>query len=59
MTTCAVCQLTDGLIINVIVAEPTDPAPEDTQLIVTPDSQDNNAEIDNTENGTNFLPASN
>jgi hypothetical protein len=56
MTTCAVCQLTDGLIINVIVAEPTDPAPEGTQLIITPDSEGNNAEIGGTWDGTQFLP---
>jgi hypothetical protein len=59
MTTCAVCQLTDGLIVNIIVAEPTDLAPDGTQLIETPDADGNNAEIGGTWNGTNFLPASN
>ena len=59
MTTCAVCQLIDGLIINVIVAEPTDLAPDGTELIVTPDVDGNNAQIGGTWNGTNFLPASN
>jgi len=57
MTTCAVCQLNDGLIINVIVAEPTDLPPSGTQLIETPDVDGNNAEIGGTWNGTNFLPA--
>jgi hypothetical protein len=57
MTTCAVCQLTDGLIINVIVAEPTDLAPEGCQLVETPDVDGNNAQIGGTWNGTNFLPA--
>lgn len=32
-TTCAVCRLSDGLVINVIVASPSDPAPEGCQLI--------------------------
>jgi hypothetical protein len=57
MTTCAVCQLTDGLIINVIVADPTDLAPEGAQLIETPDVDGNNAQIGGTWDGTNFLPA--
>lgn len=57
MTVCAECQLSDGLVINVIVAEPTDPAPDSTQLIETPDADGNNAEINGTWNGTNFLPA--
>jgi len=30
---CAVCQLSDGLIINIIIALPSDPAPEECQLI--------------------------
>jgi hypothetical protein len=59
MTTCAVCQLTDGLIINVIVADPTDLAPDGTQLVETPDVDGNNAQIGGTWDGTNFLPASN
>lgn len=57
MTTCAVCQLSDGLIINIIVAEPTDPPPLDCQLVVTPDADGNNAQIGGTWNGTNFVPA--
>jgi hypothetical protein len=56
MTICAVCQLTDGLIVNIIVAEPTDPAPDGCQLIVTPDSLGNNAQIGGTWDGTQFLP---
>jgi hypothetical protein len=57
MTTCAVCQLTDGLIINVIVAEPFEPSPEGTQLVETPDADGNNAQIGGTWNTKNFLPA--
>jgi hypothetical protein len=33
MTTCAVCQLSDGLVTNVIVAKPTDVAPQDCKLV--------------------------
>lgn len=32
-TTCAVCQLSDGLVINKIVASPTDLPPDNCQLI--------------------------
>lgn len=55
MTTCAVCQLSDGLVINLIVAEPTDPAPSGCQLIVTPDDLGNNAQIGGTWDGTQFI----
>lgn len=58
MTICAVCQLSDGLIINLIVAEPTDPAPIDCQLIVSPDNFGNYAQIGGIWNGTQFLPES-
>ena len=37
MSNCAVCQLSDGLVINIIVAEPTDPAYEGTQLVLVPE----------------------
>lgn len=33
MTNCAVVQLSDNIVVNRIVAEPTDLAPEGTQLI--------------------------
>jgi len=56
MSTCAVCQLSDGLIVNVIVAKPTDPAPDGCQLIITPDDLGNNAQISGTWDGTQFLP---
>jgi hypothetical protein len=59
METCAVCQLIDGLIINIIIASPTDPAPDGCQLVVTPDADGNNADIGGTWNGTVFLPVSN
>lgn len=32
-TTCAVVRLSDGLIINIIVAAPSDPAPDGCQLV--------------------------
>ena len=56
MSACAVCQLSDGLIVNLIVAEPTDPAPVGFQLIATPDNLGNNAYINGTWDGTQFLP---
>ena len=56
MTTCAVCQLSDGLVINTIIAEPTDPCPyENCQLIATPDVNGNNAQIGWYWNGTDFI----
>ena len=56
MTTCAVCQLSDGLVINIIIAEPTDPCPyPDCQLIETPDIDGNNAQIGWYWNGTDFI----
>ena len=32
-TTCAVCRLSDGLVMNTIVASPSDPAPDGCQLV--------------------------
>ena len=32
-TTCAVCQLSDGLVVNTIIADPGDPAPDGCQLV--------------------------
>lgn len=32
-TTCAVCRLSDGLVMNIIMAQPSDPAPEGCQLV--------------------------
>ena len=32
-TNCAVCQITDGLVVNIIVALPSDPAQDGCQLI--------------------------
>jgi len=32
-TNCAVCQLADGLVVNIIIAVPSDPAPDGCQLI--------------------------
>lgn len=33
MARCAVCQLTDGLVVNVVMADPTDLAPDACQLV--------------------------
>ena len=56
MTTCAVCQLSDGLVINMIIADPTDPCPyEDCQLIETPDINGVSAQIGWYWNGTDFI----
>ena len=56
MTICAVCQLSDGLVINIIVAEPTDPCPyPDCELIETPDVHGVNAQIGWYWNGTDFI----
>lgn len=38
-TTCAVCRLSDGLVTNIIVAAPSDLAPDDCQLIQIAPSQ--------------------
>ena len=32
-TRCAVCQLSDGLVVNIIVAAPSDLPPDDCQLV--------------------------
>jgi hypothetical protein len=32
-TTCAVCRLSDGLVLNIIIANPSDPAPNNCQLV--------------------------
>lgn len=37
MTTCAVVQLSDNVVINKIVAEPTDLAPDGTYLVLISD----------------------
>lgn len=38
MSTCAVCQLSDGKVINLIIAEPTDTCPEsECQLVLVPE----------------------
>lgn len=37
MTVCAVVQISDNIVVNKIVAEPTDLAPNDTYLVVIPD----------------------
>lgn len=37
MSTCAVCQQITGLVVNVIVADQSDPAPENCFLVVIPE----------------------
>lgn len=32
-TNCAVCRLSDGFVMNIIIAQPSDPAPEGCQLV--------------------------
>ena len=54
MTTCAVCQLSNGLVLNVIVADTSDPAPDECQLILTPDSLGIDAQIGRYWNGLTF-----
>lgn len=44
MTTCAVVD-ENNIVVNVIIAEPTDPAPIGCQLIVSPDSYGDYADI--------------
>lgn len=52
---CAVCELSNGLVTNIIVADPSvDPAPEGTQLIAIADDQP--CDIGWTWDGTQFNP---
>jgi hypothetical protein len=37
MSNCAVCQLSDGLVVNIIVAEPTDTPIDNCELVLVPD----------------------
>jgi hypothetical protein len=53
MSNCAVCQLSDGLVVNIIVADPTDPAYDGTQLILIPDGV--MCDIGWTWDGTTFI----
>lgn len=39
-TRCAVCQLTDGLVVNLIIALPSDFAPDGCQLVEIMNGQD-------------------
>lgn len=56
MTICAVCRLDNGLVINLIVAEPTDPAPYGCQLIeVIENPEKPTCGIAWTWNGTEFI----
>jgi hypothetical protein len=52
---CAVCELSTGLVTNIIVADPNvDPAPEGMQLIEIADGQ--SCDIGWTWDGTQFNP---
>jgi hypothetical protein len=51
---CAVCQNSDGLVVNIIVADPTDPAPVGCFLVGIAD--DMWCDIGYTWDGTAFLP---
>ena len=53
MTTCAVYKLNNGLIINLIVAEPTDPCPYPECALVSVEGY--TVAIAYSWNGTNFL----
>jgi len=52
---CAVCELSNGLVVNIIMADPNvDPAPDGTQLIKITD--DESCDIGWTWDGTQFNP---
>ena len=53
-TRCAVCQLIDGLVINIIVALPSNPAQDGCQLIEVMSGQD--CDIGWYWNGKLFIP---
>lgn len=54
MTTCAVVQLLDFVVVNIIVADPTDPAPNECELIeIQPGIS---CDIGWIWNGTQFIP---
>lgn len=52
-TRCAVCQLTDGLVVNIIVAVPSDPAQGGCQLVEIMNGQP--CDIGWTWDGTEFV----
>lgn len=54
MTICAVVDSTNT-VINLIIAEPTDLAPANCQLILTPDSNGYSPNIGDTWNGSDFV----
>ena len=54
---CAVCELSNGLVVNIIMADPNvDPAPDGSQLIGLTD--DEPCDISWTWDGTQFNPPS-
>jgi hypothetical protein len=56
MTVCAVCRLADGLVINLIIAEPTDEPPYGCQLIEVPEGTP--CDLSWTWDGTQFIDSS-
>lgn len=52
-TRCAVCQLSDGLVVNIIVAVPSDPAQDGCQLVEV--MNDMACDIGWTWNGVEFV----
>ena len=52
-TRCAVCQLTDGLVVNIIMAVPSDPPQDGCQLIEIMNGQ--SCDIGWYWNGTEFI----
>ena len=53
-TRCAVCQLYDGLVVNIIIAVPSDPAQDGCQLVEVMNGQA--CDIGWIWNGTDFAP---
>lgn len=53
-TRCAVCQLSDGLVVNIIIAVPSDPAPIGCQLVEIMNGQP--CDIGWYWTGTEFIP---
>lgn len=52
-TRCAVCQLSDGLVVNIIIAVPSDLPPQDCQLVEIMNEQQ--CDIGWYYNGTEFI----
>lgn len=53
MTTCAVVRYLDNIVVNTIIADPNDLAPEDCFLVEM--TENNYGQIGDTWDGTNFI----